>query len=1037
MKELTDAVDRRDALLDFQHNLVVIAGAGTGKTSLLVGRLLAALTLHHMELHQVLALTFTENAAAEMHERLHRLLTSFEPWLAGEKIQESDRHVLASLNLGAEFCTRIRELRERGEDLQIATFHGYCLGLLRDNARVLQLPPDLRLPDEDLNRSDFDHAFVEYLRGQREVPSALRMHEPGLLRDFAWNLLGLPADCWTRVGPGARPTGLPAHRQQLQELLQAHEGARQPWRDLAERLLGGYDDLIENRAVRGPEPHSRVPSAGDRELGGKENNARATAALREHLDRLLPHLSADPQGIDSAMKFLTPFLTDYRRQRLARGLVTFDDLLLLTRRCLMENPDFRRKVGGHLRAILVDEFQDTDPLQYDVIFLLAAIGEEERIESPLHTNLRPSVLYVVGDAKQSIYRFRRADVAAFGRAIDQVMTQNGRELHLVSNFRSRPPILEFVHEVCSRSLAENRPFQFQYRKVIPTRPCGGGDPVEIHELPCYGGADVRREREGQQVIAVVESLRNRGHRYGDIAVLLRAATDLNWLLRPLREARVPYLLEGSKQFYKRHEVNLATALISALARPSDPVAVLAVLRSSLVGASDAEIARYLQSTAALDFRTARGKGPVAEGLVWLRELHEEVALLTVDQALTAVLTHRALTITEGSSFEGPQRLANLERLLCRLLAVSPLDLMAAADWLARNTHAGAQDEESPLFDHGMDALRILTVHRAKGLEFDVVIVPDLARQSLNRESRTQAQRLFSAAGEEIVALRLGDCRNIGSAIARTEAGQHQLAEERRLFYVAATRARERLILLSGDGTESRAVWRADLKQISTDPPGVVRAKVDSLPIPSARRRERIDPRPVLAAAAAHIRLVKSLDGDSRLDAVQPSTLGAPREERPVGLPRQHALAVGEAMHRYLAIVDLEDDSVDTSLLEEDLDEDCRKDFQELARRFHGSRLRQRLVAASSVLRELPVAYSEDGGRVVRGTIDALIVENDKITVIDYKTDRVTDHAAAAEAHRDQLLAYGRGVQKALGLTPPPGLAVHFLRDDHTHPLAHG
>jgi ATP-dependent helicase/nuclease subunit A len=405
----------------------------------------------------------------------------------------------------------------------------------------------------------------------------------------------------------------------------------------------------------------------------------------------------------------------------------------------------------------------------------------------------------------------------------------------------------------------------------------------------------------------------------------------------------------------------------------------------------------------------------------------------VDQALTAVLTHPALTVTEGSGFEGPQRLANLERLLYRLLAVSPLDLMAAADWLARNTRGETQDEESPLFDHGMDALRILTVHRAKGLEFDVVILPDLARQMLNRESRTQAQRLFSAAGEEIVALRLGDCRNIGSAIARTEAGKHQLAEERRLFYVAATRARERLILLSGDGTDKRAVWRADLEQISTNPPGVVHAKVDALPTPAARRRERIDPRPVLAAAAAHIRLVKSL-GDSRLDdALQPSTLGSRGEELPGGLPREQALALGEAMHRYLATVDLKDPTVDSSLLE-DLDEDCRTDLQELARRFHGSQLRQRLIAATSVLRELPVAYSEAGGRVVRGTIDALLVENGCFTVMDYKTDRVTDHTAAAEAHRDQLLAYGKGVQHVLGLKTPPVLEVHFLRDDHTHPL---
>ena len=205
-----------------------------------------------------------------------------------------------------------------------------------------------------------------------------------------------------------------------------------------------------------------------------------------------------------------------------------------------------------------------------------------------------------------------------------------------------------------------------------------------------------------------------------MAILLRAAADMRWLMRPLRESAIPYVLEGSRRFYSRQEVILATALINAMACPHDPVPVLAILRSAFSGAKDSEILEFLEQENSLDYRGLGADvpaGPVQRCLSFLRDLHREVHGLAIDEVLTRILELDHLRLMEGSGFEGAQRLANLERLLQRLLREELIDLQDAATFLARNTRLSTEDEESDLFGSGVEAVRVLTVHKAKGLEF--------------------------------------------------------------------------------------------------------------------------------------------------------------------------------------------------------------------------------------------------------------------------------------------------------------------------------
>jgi ATP-dependent helicase/nuclease subunit A len=1042
---LPDADARRAALTDFERNLVVTAGAGTGKTSLLVGRLLAALLCQHIEPSRVLAVTFTENAAAEMRERLVRMLHALPRWLAGEAIDKSDQFVLEALQLGREHLRPAAALLADADRIPLATFHGFCLRLLQEHAALLDLPAALQVGTDESVRARFDREFLEFLAvaADGEHSAALEHFEARELRELAFALLGLPEEAWDELATPFAPTDLAAREAHLQTLLATYPRARAEWRGFAERLLALFAAVRANRPT-GPVDwleRSSVPKAGKRELG-EADDATATDALNSHRSYLKGLLAADEAAVALARDFLLPFVRAQRQSRATAGELSFDDLLLLTRRVLLDRPQVRRTLAQRFQAILVDEFQDTDPLQYDVLFLLGSDPDRDPgtpLHDPTALALRPC-LFIVGDAKQSIYRFRRADVGAYFRAVEHIAGAQaepaGRRLALTANFRSRPAVLRFVNSTCRRTLTEEVPYQLGYEAVEPVR---GDDPsakVELLLLPAapgMGRAYQRRQREGEAVVSLLDELRRGGEPLGNVAILLRAAADTTWLLRPLRQADIPYVLQGSRRFYSRHEIVLAGALLGCVARPFDPVPALAVLRSALCGCTDADLLRWRRQGHGFDCRFAiEGEGPVAEGLRFLRDLRERAAGRPLHEALPALLRHEELLLDEGAGFEGAQRLANLERLLLNLLRSAPLDLGEAAALVERRCLTETDDEESPLFDDAQDAARIMTAHAAKGLEFPVVIVPDLARRPPSDVDgdRPPAQRSFTADGRTLVAVSVGDRHNRAFHVAQQEARQHQEAEERRLFYVAATRAKERLYLLGHDDRDvvEASLWQRDLMDTPlADEGGVHVRDFDPPPLPRAHRDDdaSFDAGPTLRALDAQRALAVKAAQRARSGSVAPSSLEATSllDATSLGERRETALARGRAVHAYLALVDLARRDVDAELLARLASPAVVATVTPWLARFHDGAAAECLRRARQVAREIPVTYRGADQQVVHGIIDALCEdEAGAWRVFDWKTDRDPD----PERHAAQLAAYAAGVQKALGLAKPPRAEAVFL-----------
>ncbi|MDP6930959.1 MAG: UvrD-helicase domain-containing protein [Planctomycetota bacterium] len=1039
MTELPDRDARRAALTDFEQNLVVTAGAGTGKTSLLVGRLLTALVRQRLDPREVLALTFTEAAATEMRERLERLLRSVEPWLDGKKIEESDRYVLEEVGLWREDLSRVQDVLGFSDQVAISTFHGFCLRFLQDNARALGIPPGLSADAPANLRRDFDLRFTHFLQDLGGLDPVLVRFEPHQLCQLAWALHELPASSWNKIGETPALGQLDRHIADLEGLIAHHTKAREPWRQYADSLLTGYRTLSQGERPTVAEIDKKTPAAGARQLG-KEVSEQATEALTQHADRLKPYAQGDDETVSAVIEFLMPFIEDIRRKSAHSGMASFDELLLLTRASLMRKGTLRSRIGSPLKAILVDEFQDTDPLQYDILFLLAAMPGEDPVDEPMDLELRPGSLFIVGDAKQSVYRFRRADIAAFFRAVEKINAQGGIQLELTANFRSRPEILHFVNGLCERSLTADPPYQHGYEAVQATRDRGVPDAVSMLRLNLGDKtpASARRKAEGWLAVETIKELRQQEIGYGDIVILLRAATDTNWLLRPLRIAEIPYVLDGSKRFYRRQEIVLATALIAAMARPHDPVAVLTLLRSVFSDARDSDILAFAQEHDSLDFRLVTDEeGPVQDCLRCLRKLHLAICEMPIDGALRCLLARDEFLIGEGSGYEGAQRLANIDRLLHQLLGQRPIDLQETADLLEQRAADETDDEESPLFDQDMNAVRVMTMHKAKGLEFPVVILPDLAREDrAGRSSQSgSVQRLFTVTGEEIVGVRIGGVSSTASLIADGEAKRHSRAEEQRIFYVAATRAEERLVMFGSGSSRRPSPWQDDIDAID---PGLFTLREAKEPEPTPRTRNKdVDVQGTIRAYQAFTASVRALADRSTPIRALPSSAGEDHATTEGDASsRERALSLGNCAHEYLALVDMDLEGPDEGLIETLTAglEDLREDVMRIARQFHASDLHARIQNAKQTRREVAIAYMDDKGQDRSGIIDLLLEEKGSAwTIIDYKTDQVEPgkHQDAAQRHEPQLSAYGEGVMRALELSQSPAREIHFLRDDVT------
>jgi len=1125
-RALADAATRREAVTCFDANIVVVAGAGTGKTSLLVERFLNLVLSGRVSLDRAVAVTFTRKAAGELRVRLAEafgeIVEAIEAKTATTERDGEAARSLAWLREGegddGEILARARRALETLEGAAVGTIHGFASDLLRRHPVEAGLPPDAAPDEGEAQRLLFETLWPRFLaeelgeEGERRDAwhRVLASFAPAEVEAIAWAATRSPVALDLLARDGYTPTGLldsdGASLRDDAALLRAARKELKPGCAL-DQLMGTQLLLIERLSRDDVDGWDRLNEAElqpstfwtktGKEVfaatGIKDPDRRIEVdSLARRVQGTLRRLrKTETRDLASLGAVLQVFAARFIRECSRTGVLFFDDLLLRARNLLRDHPDIREVEAERARAILLDEFQDTDPLQYELVFLLAArpgAGGGDSFSLPLE----PGRLFIVGDPKQSIYRFRRADIAMYHRAVNHVVACGGRRLVLESNFRSVPGVIEPVNRLFTSWMGADDPeSEPHYDPIVAVREENPDPPpVELWSVitPPDAKAAAQREAEASVIAARLRADREAGIPYGDTAILFRALTRIPIYTRALREAGVDYVVGGGRSFPLRPEVVEAVALLRALGNPSDPVAVLAVLRSPLGGVADRALARFTGAGGHLNYRrrvddALRKNHPdVLRGLDRLERLDRETRDLAVDRRILTLLTEGAFPILQAAAFEGAQRTANVRKLAYRAAQLARdrvLSLEETVRCLEDEFTGDFAEGESPLADEAVDAVRLLSVHAAKGLEFPRVILPDLRK--VRNAARSGARvRVVEAGGERRPALRTEKKGDALSLAAEEEDAVQDRAESKRLCYVAMTRARDRLVMVTTLGG-ANAEWIKPLAEpwgYAVDPkdPGGPFPEVGLLADGWVRHRI-LGPEAETGApdAKATVPVTPAVEALQRVAAI---SADAPRvgfrtpsadhraraadevpggETSPVEAAHPSARWVGTLVHKALETFDPEAPERSREVLARLCETAAppgdgtkraraggtaapssaattpdgaavRTEATAILDAFLASELSTRLARAEILGREVPVLFRDEEGIVVHGYIDLVYRLDGVVHVADYKTDRLQGSPRThAAQYSSQVADYANAVTRALDLPQPPVREVWFVR----------
>ena len=761
--------------MSFEKNTVVWASAGTGKTRKLV-EVYIELIEQGIDPLRIVAVTFTEKAAAEMRDRIRTALYA-KPgqWMK----------TIAVLPAAP-----------------ISTIHGFCGLLVREHGFDLGIDPSFTILDEqrslDLARESARETIRQEIRnGNEDVEQ--------LFGDF-----GLDGLVGTIVSAGYWLNSLGVDDHWL-------DARNEDQRQAAMAAQAGVAEQIEKYGG----DFDKIGELAD-ELETKK--ARHPLRKRDDAKALLPKIGqiAGVAAAERLSSLVRMSSERFRAKKRAANAMDFDDLLLGARDLLKNHPQIRLHYQNHFQALLVDEFQDTDEVQAEIISLLA--------EDPADpSRFAGRKLMIVGDPKQSIYRFRRARVTVFFRLLKRIQDEGGVLEHLQDNYRSAAPIAQFSNSLChvmmdglgKSSEVTSAGIDLSYRVRFTDddllKPKSGAAFLGMTYVAAESGVKAAegREMEAEAFARLLKEwkLSGRIQSWKEVAVLMRAMSNVEIYLGALEKHGIPvYVVQGSA-FYQKSEVSDLIAFLELVLHPDDQLLRATVFSSSLFGLSFADLLeRGLKPEATRGTKGTKYSVPlVASDLnSHSSAVYDEILQHWVERRDTATAAEILQDVIRQTDFDvvmmaqknGPQRAANIGKLVEITRELARQGTTALDDvvrYLRERAHdTSVRESEAQIVSQADDVVRVLTVHQAKGLEFDIVIIPDLAA----RTGRGSGDRTFlSDRWGLLVGAAYGLHRKALPHSLILEEKQfeedQQYEEEKRLLYVAVTRARTMLVLGEG------------------------------------------------------------------------------------------------------------------------------------------------------------------------------------------------------------------------------------------------
>lgn len=1065
---LTDI--QKEAALERDRDVVVTAGAGSGKTRTLVARYISLLA-EGVEPRRIAAITFTKKAAREMRSRVRDALNKLV-----QEAQSPDEQL------------RWLTLSSRMDSARIGTIHSICTEILQAHPAEAGIDPRFAVLDEGLTaalRSQVVEDTLGELVDQAEFTplfTALKIDEIKSLLQFLLDHRLEATEAFTEKQDGGQVmlaflentlhrdelTGAIADLRgrsridlEVDGLYEMVLGVLAQWRSAETALRQGElaacaGALIQARKLIKLNVGKRVSPTKDilRDLQSVYDNFLAPV-----LGSDLP----DPET-EARLLILMPLVSrafaclsgNYRAALIQRQALDFDDLEAGAEK-LQDDEAIRPRWQAELDSLLVDEFQDTNARQRAIVEALAGVKGH---------------LFVVGDARQSIYRFRRADVTVF-RAIEQrVKREDGLARNLDRTYRAHEPLLLATGDLLKGIMGDqddpSRPYYVPFSQLEAHRKTAPEHIQSPHvELVLGAGEDAPAARP-VMAFALGKRLLELKHEgqiktWDEVALLFRASSGFAWYENAFEELGIPFVTVAGRGFYDRPEIRDVLNLLRALADPGDDLAMGGLLRSPAFGLSDAALYllrkqgdqtlpywQALHSDVSMLNQSDKSCAQRARGI--LDQLIPQVDRIPVAELLKRLVDetdYRAILAAEGESNTGGRLWRNLDKLLADAHASGQVNVRDFLDYLATLSDAGAREGEAPADAQG--AVRLMTIHKSKGLQFSVVVLADASKE---RRSTSDQAYLLPETG---LALKLEPVPLL-YRLAKYQNGLQDEAESVRILYVALTRAQEKLIISGHMTPTKKGEWKATewMGGIAAESQVDLNALVNQVGTPLLAWT--ISGHPVRAIAfqevqaeawmsdaetaetpAAAAPLYQPLD-EPRI--VQ-ETHDEPEESRPWRATGEGAHVppgvIGQMVHKAIELWLFPDDArlipmLETLTLSAGLASKGQRIAAvrravELLGRLRAHTLWEEIDSADERYHEVP--YSRmDGERAETGYIDLLYRTQAGWQVVDFKTDSIRSSAereALKAQYRRQMNRYAEAVAGLLG--GPAQVQICFLDDD--------
>jgi ATP-dependent helicase/nuclease subunit A len=1083
LSQITLDPTQRAAVTRRGVDIMVTAGAGSGKTRTLVARFLALLQ-EDASLRSLIAITFTDKAAREMRTRIRSYLTTSPQGVGGDI-----------------------------ENAPIGTIHSLCATILRAHPAEAGVDPDFQVLDENISAALRAQALETALVWAANDPKASVLFEllkENALRELLNALIGKrhdaqiafaavsdPRATWQAVltKAVAQYTGNAIVLDAVATLRQLQEHGeleRVAGKNLAAQIITLLERWTRIEDMRDWDDGLRLLFALRREnLGGTTGSKGAAKdavrALREAFDETLdpwlggkgaddatPRWALDERAADALPQLRRAFEAAWREYdalKADRRGLDFDDLEALTVALLENNADVRTRWQSETRAVLVDEFQDTNDQQRRIVYALSGFGQAAPAS-------RPS-LFIVGDGKQSIYRFRGSDVTVLRRVQADVAAGGGAAFDLDLTYRAHEPLVTQLNALLEPVLGAAddpaRPYAIPFTPLRAHRPAPRDGIRAPYVEFCFGvaeNADYGRAVTASALAARLWRLRDEERvAWGEIALLFRASAHFVACEAAFERAGIPFVTVAGKGLYERPEVRDLLNALAAIADPTDDLALAGALRSPAFGLSDAAL--YLLRR---DGETKRPFWSALHGdlsalapedaarAVRARDILEQITRLAGRASVAATLkafldaTDYQAILRQAPGGERPRR--NVAKLLADAHASGLVGLNEFLDYVRTLRDVQAREGEAPV--EAGKSVQLMTIHKAKGLEFPVVVIADAAHSPRSAHSFWVDPELGP-----VFSISTADERSVMDRLARRREQDQADAEERRLLYVAATRAKDKLIVcghckrktngtLSLGGwlgllgkTVGLEDWRPEIGTSHSEFGGShVQVTDEALLFPTSDvRTERPTSisQPQTSAPSSLPSLVAPLVSPARESAdekIRARDLEPPRRvwrvvptaRRPKGPAWVVGLLVHEALRRWRfpsqpnfevflyphALAAGLTDSVEISVTIEQV--------RRMLVRFQSDALFAEMDTAER-FHEVPYAFEHDGN-VETGVIDILYRVGEIWRVVDFKTDEIRDEGNLEEKvgeYRAQLMRYADAVRVLVGASPLASLCFLNVR----------